>query len=181
MPAPLPRLAPTGALLLAALLAGCGSGNENKFAPVCPRLSLLQDAADITRFAGPGPAHDARTLVLTGSITAVPAKCQNGEEKNTVQATLHVIASLHRGPAAQGDAAQLPYFIALTENGHVLSEQDFTLSGQFRPNVDTVRAEGDDIGLAVQVSKTKSAAAYHIYVGFRLTAEELAYNRQAQR
>ena len=39
------------------------------------------------------------------------------------------------------------------------------------------RASGDPIDLVLPVTPKKSAAAYQIYVGFRLTPEQLAYNR----
>jgi hypothetical protein len=168
------REAGLGALLLAALAGGCG--DESKFAPVCPQLSLLRDAADLTRFAGTGGARDASSLVVAASITAVPAKCQSGEP-GKVLATLNVEARMQRGPAAQGDVARVPYFVALTEDSRVLSEQDFALVGQFPPNTDRIVMKSDDIEMQLPVTKTKSAAAYHIYVGFRLTPEELAFNR----
>jgi hypothetical protein len=58
MPASLPRPLRQAALLLVALASGCASSQE-QFAPVCPRLSLLRDAGDLTRFAGPEGADRA--------------------------------------------------------------------------------------------------------------------------
>ncbi len=164
------------AAVLSVTLAGCGS--STKLAPVCPQLSLLEDAADLTRFSGPvGTPRDARSLMLAAGISAVPAKCGLAG-KSAVEAVLHVEAQMRRGPAASGDTAQVPYFVAITEGDHVLTEQDFVLGATFRPNVDQVAARGQDITLTFPISKTKTAAAYHIYIGFRLTAEELAYNRE---
>ena len=171
------RLAAMAALL--PLLAACASGgDEAKFAPACPQLSLLRDAAELTQFAGPaGTPHDARTLLLSARITAVPATCGSGGE-GEVRARLQLQTLLQRGPAAQGDTVAVPYFIAVTEQGNVLSEHDHTLTAKFRPNVDQIRANGEQVELVVPVTSTKTAAAYHLYVGFRLTKEELAYNRQ---
>lgn len=158
------------------LLAGC-AGTTKAVAPVCPQLSLLQDAADLTRFAGPpGTPKDARALVMAADITAVPARCSSGG-RDIVRATLSLHAQVRRGPQARGDVVQVPYFIAVMEGGKVLAEKDFTLPVQFRPNVDMVNAAGAPVDLNLPVTRTKSAAAYHIYVGFRLTHDELAYNR----
>ena len=158
------------------LLAGCSS-NENTFTPVCPELSLLSDAADLVRFTGPpGATPDARRLALTARISAVPAKCGNiGPTK--VQAKLNVAAQVRRGPAAVGDSAQIPYFVAITEGDKVLVERDFVLTAKFRSNADQVAVNGEEIDLTLPVNKTRTAVAYHIYVGFRLTETELAYNR----
>ncbi len=165
-------------LLLALLAAGCGS-DAPQFAPACPQLSLLRDAGDLTRFSGaPGASHDARSLLLAARIVAVPAKCEDGGA-GKVRAMLELTADVRRGPAAQGNAVSVPYFVALMEQGKVISEQDFTLAAKFRTNVDQVRVTGDQVDILLPVTAAKTAAAYHIYVGFRLTPDELAYNRQS--
>ncbi len=165
---------PGAMLLLSAAVGGCES-TENKFAPACPQLSLLEDASDLTRFAG--PTQDAATLVLTARISAVPAHCSSGGP-GKVKATLHVVADVVRGPAATGTSATVPYFVALVDGDKILNEQDFVLRPAFRPNSDRVSVRDLDIDLTMPVTKTHSAAAYQIFVGFRLTPAELAYNRK---
>ena len=168
--------AAAAALLLPLLVAGCDP-NETAFAPACPKLSLLRDAADVTRFAGPpGAPHDAGTLALAAHITAIPAKCEPGG-KDKVRARLQVAADVRRGPAAPGDTANVRFFVALTEQDRILNEKDDVLTAKFRPNVDQVRVTSNELILDLPVSKGKTAAAYHLYVGFRLTPDELAYNR----
>jgi hypothetical protein len=180
MPATLPRLPRHAALLLAALVGGCAPP-VSKFVPVCPQLSLLKDAADITRFAGPagsaGAPQDSRDLLVIGRISAVPARCANAPN-DKIHAIVNVTAQLRRGPAAKGDSASVPYFIAVTDGDRVLAERDFVLTGKFTANVDQVTVTGEEIDLTLPVSKTKTGAAYHVYVGLRLTPEELAYNRR---
>jgi len=171
----LPRLAPLAALLA---LAGCGS-DQPQFAPPCPRLSLLQDASDIVRFAGAaGAAKDPRTITYAARITAVPAHCE-AAGTNEVRAVMHIVAQVRRGPAATGDTVAIPYFIAITQDGRVLDELNYTLGAKFAGNVDVVTAQGGTIDFSVPVTPAVSAAAYHLYVGFRLSPDELAYNRQA--
>jgi len=175
-PPRLPRLVPLAVMLLA--LVGCGT-DETKFAPVCPKLSLLQDASDLLRFAGPpGAPHDARSMLLAAHIVAVPAHCGLAGT-DEVRAVLNLVAEVRRGPAATGDTATIPYFVAITQNGHVLDELNYTLSAKFRPNVATMTVKGGDVDFTLPVSRTVSAAAYHLYVGFRLSPAELGYNRQA--
>jgi hypothetical protein len=158
--------------LAAASLAGCTQ--PDKFAPACPQLALLRDAADLTRFRPGG--QDITDMVLDARITAVPAACSS-LNKNTVKATLNVTMEVNRGPAASGAGAALRYFIAVTEDSKVLDEQDYGLSTTFPTNVDRVTVSGQDITLNLPVTPDRSAAAYKIYVGFRLTPEELNYNR----
>jgi len=167
------RAAAAGALLLAGAVGGCGP-SDDKFPPACPGLSMLRDGGDLTRFAASG--RDVTDMVLHARIVGVPAKCETATP-TTVRATLTVEAEVTRGPAAQQRSLPATYFIALTEGDTVVNEQDFPLIANFPPNVDRIGVKSDDIELLLPVSKTKSAAAYHIYVGFRLTPEELAYNR----
>jgi len=167
------RAAMAGALLLAGAASGCGP-SDDKFPPACPALSLLRDGGDLTRFAAAG--QDVTDMVLHARIVGVPAKCET-VDAHEVRATLTVQADLTRGPAAQDRTQGVTYFIALTEAGKVLKEQDFQMTAAFPANVDRINAKSDDVELLLPVSTTKTAAAYHIYVGFRLTAAQLAYNR----
>ncbi len=133
----------------------------------------MPDAADITRFNGQG--RDVTNLVVRGRLTDVPAICELAKP-GTVRATLHVGADFTRGPAAAA-GAPVGYFIALMRGEKVLSEQDFAFAPTFGANVDFASVRGDDIELLLPVDKANSAATYRIFVGFRLTQDELAYNR----
>ncbi len=83
-------------------LFGCGPG-RNDFAPVCPTARLIPALADLTRYAGPGPAHDLTDLILQARVTAVAGKCQAGGDKSILPATVDVTISVQRGPAMQGE------------------------------------------------------------------------------
>ena len=165
-----PKLGPM--LLAGSMLAGCDS--LPKFPPACPSLALLRDAADITRFAPGG--SDVRALVLDARIVAAPANCAY-DSPTRVRATLRVAFAVERGPAATGRAIDLPYFVAVTDAGRIRDEADYRLIGAFPPNTDRTALTGQEVTLLFPVTKEKSAAAYQIYVGFRLTPEELAVNR----
>ena len=168
-----PEFAALAALLLAGLASSCGPAPD-QFAPECPGLAVLRDGGEITRFANTG--RDATDMVLKAKITAVPAKCQR-DGRTAVLSTLNVQADVARGPAAKADSTPATYFIAVMDGNKVLQQRDFLLTAQFPPNADKTTFKSEDIELTVPVSAEKSAAAYQIYVGFRLSAEELAYNR----
>jgi hypothetical protein len=181
----LPRLAPAPSRLRLALRAALpaasvlllgGCDNPDKFAPACPSLAFLRDAADLTRFAPSG--QDVTDMELQARLTGVPASCQrDADDPSKVMATLHVSAEVTRGPAAKTRDADLTYFVAVTEQEQVLNEQNFALHVSFPPNTDRVSVTDDEVDLLLPVNKNKTAAVYKIYVAFRLTPEELAYNR----
>lgn len=159
-------------------LAGC-SGSGPQFPPPCPSLSLLRNAADFSRYAAAG--RDLSDLALQARITAVPATCTWAEGRAKVRATLQVTFDLTRGPAASSRSVSAPYFVAVTKGERVLDEQDYTLSARFPPNTDHAQFSSEKVDLLLPVSPTESAAAYQIYVGFRLSPEELQANRQRNR
>ncbi len=166
-----------GTVLVAAagLLGGCTS--PDAFAPACPQIGFVRDGADLSRFDGTG--HDITDLVLEGHLVAVPAACRwaGGAGHGKVEATLKVKMSLSRGPAMPGRTTEVPYFVAVSENDAILDRQDYVVRAEFPPNTDLVGATSPDVTLLLPVSKEKSAVVYKIWASFRLTPEELAFNR----
>ena len=173
MPAALLRHLATAAIVALPLaLGGCDTGP--KYAPVCPKLTLLPDASDVATYSGAG--RDLTDLLLQARITGAPAKCGPGDP-GVVRATLRVSFDLTRGPANPAREVDLPYFLAISEGGKILEEQDFHLRAVFPANIDQLRADSDEVTLAIPVTPTRTAAAYTVYVGFRLTPDQLRQNR----
>ncbi|MCW3476614.1 hypothetical protein OL599_18790 [Rhodovastum sp. RN2-1] len=172
-PWPVGRAALPAAFLGAALLSGCGP-KADVFAPQCPDMKLLKDASDITRFNERG--HDVTDMVLSGRIVAVPGSCKAGE-RGTVATTIQVSVELTRGPASRGRAAQVPYLVTVMDGDRIIDQKDYVIAANFPPNVDQVRAAGDPIDMLFPSTADKPAAAYTIYVSFRLTPDELQFNR----
>ena len=160
------------ALAMLTVLAGCVA--DEKFAPDCPGLTLLPDAADLSRYRPGG--RDLTDMALDAKINGVPAQCSRAGA-GTIAARMNVTFAVSRGPAATGRNAVLAYFVGVTDGGQVLDEQDYQLPVAFPGNTDTVALNGQEITLNFPVSAEKSAAAYRIFVGFRLTPEQLAANR----
>ncbi len=176
MPLSLPNAAAClrpAALVTMMFVAGC-AGDE-KFPPDCrANVALAPGAADLSLYRPGG--RDLTDLELEARISAVSAACLV-KDPNTVSTKIRVDFTLARGPAAAGRNAQLRYFVAVTDGGRVLDEQDYALRVSFPPNIETVVVKGDEITLLLPVSPQKSAGAYTIYTSFRLTPEQLAVNR----
>ncbi len=164
--------------LLAMLpLTGCGP-SRNAFAPVCPTARLIPELADMTRYAGPGPAHDLTDLVIQARVTAVNGKCTASDDPGVLPATVQVSIAVQRGPAMRGREADVPVFLAVTEGQTVRDKKLFPVHITFPPNVDRLTATSADIDLDLPVSPDKSGASYGIIAGFQLSPEELAVNRR---
>ncbi len=158
----------------ALLLAGCG-GSADKFPPPCPSLALLPDAADLSRFTARG--QDVTDMVVNARMIAVPASCSTGETSRQVNAKIQVSMTLTRGPALAGRTVTVPYLVTVTDGNAVIDQKDYSVTTTFPPNVDSTTVADAEIPMIFPVTPQKSAAAYAIYVSFRLTPQELAYNR----
>jgi hypothetical protein len=177
MPRPAAKSAPLRQLLAGfamLALAGCGSGSADQHGPECPQLHLLPDAADLTRSRG--DTADLLEQVLSAHITAVPATCAPGKN-GFVDAKLQVVMEAARGPAATGRTAQIPYLVTVTKGQQILDQKMYVIDTKFPDNVDRLTLTGEEIDMAFPVTPEQPASAYTIYVSFRLTAAELAYNR----
>lgn len=164
-------------LLLAATAAALGAcARPDAFAPGCPQLTLLSDAADLTRFTGNG--RDVTDQVLDAHIVAVPASCRWADDTHKqVEAKLQISMTVSRGPAMPGRTVDVPYFAAVSENDVIYDKQVYGGRVDFPANTDRLNLTTSEISLLLPVSHEKSAAAYRITVGFQLTPEELARNR----
>ena len=176
---PLPPMPARLALPLLGVLAlaGCGP-SEQKFAPPCPQLKLLGDAADLTRMRGQGT--DLTDLVLQARIAGVNASCTEGS-RGSVNASLKVLLEVTRGPAAPVRDFDLPYLVTVTVRGAPVDQKPFVATASFPPNVDRTSLVGEDITLVFPVGTERAITDYTIYVSFRLTPAELAYNRRSKR
>ena len=176
----LSRLRLAGSLCAPVLLLplfGCGPP-RNAFAPLCPTPRLIPTLADITRYGGPGPAHDVTDLILQARVVAVNGSCRAGDDVSQLPAQVKVSISIQRGPAMHGREADVPVFLAVAEGDTVRDKKVFPLHLTFPPNVDRLTITSPEIDMDLPISSAKSGASYNIIAGFQLTPDELAANRQ---
>ena len=163
-------------ILLATLLAGCGSSTKDSFAPACPRAAILGDAADLTRYRD-GGGRDLTDLVLAGRVLGLSGECQPGDTPRQLASSLLVSFQLTRGPAMTRRDADLSIFVAVSDGDQILDKKLFPVHVVFPSNIDTIRLTTDAIAMVLPISREKSGAAYTLTAGFQLTPEELAQNR----
>jgi hypothetical protein len=166
-------------LLLAGLLllAGCGP-KSNTFAPYCPAARRLPDAYQLTIYRPGAAGQDITDLVLQGTIIDVSGVCKDGDAKNTVQADTSVTFRFVRGPAMAGRSVTVPYLLTVALGDQIRDQAAFAMQVGFPSNVDTVTLTSDPVHMVFPITKTTTAASYTIWGAFRVTPEQLEYNRQ---
>ncbi len=168
------------------LLAGTGcSSSSDKRAPLCPRISVLSDAAALTRFAG-GAGQDLVDVDYQVEITDVLSGCQYEENESEEQVVVVAMAPVMvaiRGPANRDRVARFDYFVSVINSERsVLNKQAFSMLVEFPGNLTRVALRDDDppVTIDIPLATDRAATDYEILVGLQLTPDELEYNRRRQ-
>src|SRR5579862_5892261 len=159
---PWPRVAVCALIVLG--FASCGP-QRGQFAPACPIPDVVKPLDELTRYRS--GSRDVRDLIIHARIVNVIGKCEAGDNPGIVVATAQAVIDMNRGPAFQGQAYDLPVFVAVTDQDAVRDKILLALRVEFSGNLDTARALTQPIRMEIPVSPTKSAAAYGIIAGFQ--------------
>jgi hypothetical protein len=170
-----------GALGLPLALAACG-GSANAPPPgaaPCPRIAILADGADLTRYR-PGAGRDLTGMTLDARIAGFEARCDFADSnRNALAVRITPRFDAERGPAAEGRSVDLPWFVALSDTAdtEMLARIAGTTRVTFPPNVPRTQVPGQAVQLTVPIAPGQRATDYVVRVSFQLTPEELALNR----
>jgi hypothetical protein len=172
-------LAATGLLVV----AGCGSTADNKRPLPCPRVSVLGDAAALTRFAA-GAGQDLVDVDYQVEVSDILAGCkyeQSESDKQVIVVALAPVMVAIRGPANHDREARFDYFVSVVDSERdVLNKKIFGVTVKFPGNLTRVSLRDNDPPVTVDIPLAEGRAAtnYQILVGLQLTPDELEYNRR---
>lgn len=198
-------MTPVAGLAAAFLLSGCGLFDKER-PPPCPMVSILADAAQITKFR-PGEGRDLIDMLYEGRMTGLKVACEFKRDKDdearedlaveeaskkgapirktlpagvmTINITLEMQAAL--GAALKGNKADFRYFVAVTgPDREMISKKEFPLSVLFPGNATVVTVQDQPLGLVLPVKAGESPKRYTVFTGFQLDSGDLEYNRKRQ-
>ncbi|WP_237214522.1 hypothetical protein [Falsiroseomonas oryziterrae] len=165
--------------LAALALAGCGAtGGSGAGATACPRIAILADGADLTRYR-PGAPPDLTQMVVDARIAGFEARCDVTNRGGALEVRITPRFEAERGPAAQGRTAELGWFAAVTDTAdNVLDRVSGRTQVTFPANTTRAAAAGPAVQLDLPLAGGQRAADYLVRLSFQLTPEELAQNRR---
>ena len=174
---------PAAILLLA--VAACTVFQEEEPPPPCPRISILGDAATLTKFR-PGPGKDLTDVLYEGVVSGVNGSCVYANDGKRASGALSMKVSLvieaARGPANRDGRAAFPYFVGITDSSrNVLNKQRFNITVVFPGNRTRLVVTDYPVVLEIPMKAGQSWQDFDIFVGFQLSRAELEYNRRARR
>lgn len=167
-------------MALPALLPACDRITTADLPPAsCPRVTILQEGADLTRFR-PGAGQDLSVMVADARIVGLNARCDYAQRGRAVGVNLTVDFEVERGPAAGRAPVVIPWTVAVTraETDEAVERRRAQFAVTFPPNVNRSRTTSNPVRMSFPITDGRRVTDYHIRVFFQLTEEELAYNRR---
>lgn len=171
------------ALGLALVLSACGTvkkdtSNEQNVGP-CPLMGVLYDAARLVELNGPEAMSN---VGYTAEMRGVTGLCRYVGADPIVM-NLDIDMAFGRGPKAVGDTHTYRYWVAVARRDVLpLTKQYFDVTVKFPNGADrTQRIESIERITIPRATPTTSGVNFEILVGFDLTPEQLAFNRDGKR
>ena len=146
----------------------------------CPFVKTLYDAARYVEFKDNREA--SANVGYSGEIQGISAGCQYKDDK-PIEVTMQVLFELGKGPQAAGREKTYHYWIAVTDrNKAILAKQQFDLQVKFPEGQDRVYIT-ENIGQIVipRANITTSGSNFEVLVGFDVTPQMAAFNRDGKR
>ncbi|WP_395673381.1 Tat pathway signal sequence domain protein [Phenylobacterium sp.] len=146
----------------------------------CPFVKTLYDAARYIEFKDGREA--AAAVGYTGEIQGISAGCQYKDDQ-PIRVAMEVLFDLGRGPQATGDRKTYRYWVAVTDrNRSVLAKQTFDLTANFPEGKDRVQVTERLNEIVIpRATMTTSGGNFEVLVGFEVTPEMAAFNRDGKR
>jgi len=154
------------------VLAGC-AGEDRLI--ICPRVAVLYDASRLTDFVL-GVSKTTENVAYDAEIYNPIIKCKYDED--VVISDIEFNLDVMRGPQGISGKREFLYFVAVTElNQEVLEKKIYTFRVNFDDDERRVVAKQEAKNIKINFQRLGRGDLYEILVGWDLTPEELAYNR----
>jgi hypothetical protein len=146
----------------------------------CPFVKSLYDAARFVEFK---EAREASANVAwSGEIQGISAGCAYKDDQ-PIQVTMEVLFEMGKGPQATGRQKTYKYWIAVTDrNKSVLAKQTFEIPVTFPEGEDRVYVTENIGNITIpRASIATSGSNFEILIGFDVTPQMAAFNREGKR
>ena len=146
----------------------------------CPFVKTLYDAARYVEFANGKEA--SADVGFSGEIQGISARCEYKSDE-PIKVGMNLLFEFGRGPKAAGSSKTFRYWVAVTDrNREILAKQTFELPVSFPAGQDRLyKTETIKQIVIPRATATVSGANFEVLVGFDVTPEMAAFNRDGKR
>lgn len=167
-------------------LAACQSGSSigdafdtRQNAGTCPPAAAMYQSARLVEFDGAEQLFP--NVQFTGEIVGVRLYCRYAGN-DPVRAEVEIDFAFGKGPAGTSNRKDYGYWVAVTRrSGKVLNKEHFTVRADFSDGPVTGETEVLQRIIIPRNDDSVSAANFEVLIGFDLTEDQLAYNREGRR
>ena len=140
----------------------------------CPRVSLLNEAAEMTQYRA-GPGRDLIDVQFEARVQDVNWGCKYADNRLRIEALIDIVAQ--RGPASKGGNANVPFFVAIIDKAqNIVAKAQFESEIVFRDGRRRAGAR-EEIEQIIFLKEDEGAPDYKIIVGLQLNEGQLQQNR----
>ncbi len=133
----------------------------------------MPDARRLVKFTGTG--RDLTDVLFEASLRDADFFCEFDD--GVMEGELQVSFMVSRGPADRERRASFTYFVAMaTDDKRVVAREEFPLAVPFEGSR-TRLAVTEALSPRIPIGPNESPLDYRIFVGLKLSPEELRYNR----
>jgi hypothetical protein len=153
---------------------------ELRNAGPCPIVKVLYDASRYVELKDGRETPSA--VAFSGEFEGLSAACEyKNDEPIRVQTRL--LFGLGRGPEAVGNSKLYRYWVAVTDrNQEVIGKEYFNLPVTFASGTDRTLMTDKVYGIVIPRARaTVSGSNFEVLVGFDVTPEMVAFNRDGKR
>jgi hypothetical protein len=146
----------------------------------CPFVKTLYDAGRYVEFKDNREA--SANVGYSGEIQGISAGCQYKDDQ-PIKVSMDVLFEFGKGPQAQGSSKTYRYWVAVTDrNREVIAKQSFDLPVKFAAGQDRVYLTEQIKEITIpRGAITTSGSNFEVLVGFEVTPEMAAFNREGKR
>jgi hypothetical protein len=175
MPATRALARAAAALASVLLAAGCSSFGIGNEPARCPHVAIMPDLQAVAKF-GPGSSRQESNVAYGARMLNTSSSCELDKKRNglSVSTKLGVVALRTTTEVKKG---QVTYLVAVVDrNSQILTERDFVIELDF-PSAQRRLEITEEHSLFIPMPKDRAGDDYGVIFGFRLTPDELEYNR----
>jgi len=146
----------------------------------CPFVKSLYDAARYVEFKEGREA--SANVAWSGEVQGISAGCQYKDDQ-PIQVRMEVLFEVGKGPQSEGRQKTYRYWVAVTDrNRTVLAKETFDLPVTFPEGEDRVYVTENINNITIpRASIATSGSNFEVLVGFEVTPQMAAFNREGKR
>lgn len=151
---------------------------ESKPPLPCPRLEVLPGTDSITIFRE-GEGRDLVDVRFEGVLAPVSGLCQYVDEDTAVVVELVLRIGAIKGPAAESQIEEFPFFVAIAERtGKIIAKEIFYSPIEI-PEGRRRGAVQEEMEQRIPLTGLKTGGDYVIILGFQLTEDQLKLKQRS--